>query len=121
MYQLLAGGVRMCNYSFSGKEAVIGIFNPGDCFGELGIIDGLPRLGHAIAAGPTTLRVLSKKQFFLLYDKYSEFSKQLKELKREGIIEVCYGKIYIKDMEALNQQYENLMGQEQLTAVYHKK
>lgn len=192
MYQLLKGGVRMCNYSHDGKEIDLGNFKPGDCFGEVGMIDGMPRMSHALTIGPSIVRVLSKKHFDQLYDKHPEISKQfilmlcrrvrllyslteeastlnlhqrlariihrmsyshgiqeddkplyidtsqeelgrllgasrqsiskeLKKLEQEGSIEVRYGKVYVKDLESLNREYENLIGQEQVTPVYREK
>jgi len=77
VYQILSGEVRLCNYSEDGKELVFGQFKAGDCFGEVALIDGLPRACHAIASGQTTIGILSKKNFHMLYDKYPEISKQL--------------------------------------------
>ena len=42
-------------------------------------------------------------------------------LEQEGSIKVRYGKIYVLDVESLDREYENLMGQEQLTPIYHKE
>lgn len=77
MYQLLQGSVRMCNYSYEGKEAVMGHFRPGDCFGEMGLIDGLPRMSHAVATEASQVRVLGKPQFDKLYRTYPEISRQM--------------------------------------------
>ncbi len=77
LYQLLRGSVRMCNYTHEGKEVVSTNFRPGDCFGEVGLIDGLPRLSHAIADETSTVRVLSKKHFDYFYQNYLEVSQQL--------------------------------------------
>lgn len=190
VYQLQTGGIKLCNYSHDGKEVVMSVLKPGDCFGEMGVIDKLPRLSHAIAIETSTLRVLSEKDFNRLYNAYPEISRQinlmlclrmralysltedanalnlhqrlartihrlsyshgkedgdliyidicqeelaqllctsrqsiskeLKNLKREGSVEVRYGKIYLSDIESLSRKYENLMGQEQLTPIYHK-
>ena len=45
-------------------------------------------------------------------------SKELKLLEQEGIVEICYGKIYIRDLDSLNRNYENLLGQEQISPLY---
>lgn len=190
MYQLLEGSVRLCNYTYEGKEVGLGRFRPGDCFGEMGIIDGLPRVSHVVANEKTTLQVLSKKHFDLLYRKYPQISyelnlmlcrrvrllygmaedsasltlrqrlartllrllcshgvrdpvkdalyvsmsheelgnlvgasrqsitKEVKVLQAEGGIATRYGRIYFNDIDALQKQYEGLMGAEQISPVY---
>ena len=77
MYQIFSGEVRLCNYSEDGKELVIAILKAGDCFGEVGLIDSMPRSSHAVTIGATQLSVMSKKNFYHLYDKYPEVAKQL--------------------------------------------
>lgn len=77
MYQLLKGGVKLCNYTLDGKEIVGAEFLSRDWMGEMGIIDGLPRVSHAIAVKNSTLRVLSKKHFNELIAKHPSISLQL--------------------------------------------
>ena len=52
-------------------------FRPGDCFGEMGVIDGLPRVSHAEATDDTTLNVLSKEEFDRFVMEYPVFSQQV--------------------------------------------
>lgn len=75
LYQLVEGRVRLCNYTLEGKEVVTGELQSGDCFGELGIIDGLNRMSHAIAACDSVLRVLSRPCFEELSAKYPEVDR----------------------------------------------
>lgn len=77
VFQIVSGEVKLCNYSKDGKEFVVSNLKTGDCFGELGLIDGLPRLMNTYAVGQTVLRVLSKQHFFQLYNQYPEIAKQL--------------------------------------------
>lgn len=77
VYQICSGSIRLCNYSEDGKEMIVASFKAGDCFGEMGLIDSLPRSSHAIALGDVSLRVLSKKNFQHLYDTYPEVAKQI--------------------------------------------
>ena len=189
IYQLIEGAIKLCNYKTDGKEMITGTFRPGDCFGEMSLIDGMPRVSHAIAVGPVALRVLSARHFHALYLKYPEISrelnlmlcrrvrllyalseeasslnlhqrlarvlhrlaysqgfrdqhdalyvgtsheelgrmlgasrpsisKELKSLEGEGVIELRYGKIYILDVDALDERYQELTGMEQIAAVY---
>lgn len=77
LYRLLEGAVKLCNYSLEGKEILMGEFRQGDCFGEMGLIDGLPRTSFAVAVRDSRVRVLSKPNFFMVYKKHPELSWQL--------------------------------------------
>lgn len=77
LYRLEEGGVKLCNYTADGKEFVTGAFRPGDCFGEMGLIDGMPRLSNAVATRDSRLLVLGKQHFDQLYREHPEISRQL--------------------------------------------
>jgi len=77
MYQLITGGIKLCNYSIDGREFVAAEFRPGDCVGEMGLIDGLPRVSHAIATADSLLRVLRKNDFDRLVALHTEFAQQV--------------------------------------------
>jgi len=77
LYRLLEGAIKICNYSLDGGEIITGEFRPGDCFGEMGLIDGLPRVSHAIASKDSQLRVLGKRDFTALCDRHPEINQQL--------------------------------------------
>ncbi|TDG12840.1 Crp/Fnr family transcriptional regulator [Seongchinamella unica] len=77
LYQLVEGRVRLCNYSLEGREVVSGEFQPGDCFGEMGLIDGLPRVSHAIASCDSAVRVLSRAGFDELTTRYPEVDRKI--------------------------------------------
>jgi CRP/FNR family cyclic AMP-dependent transcriptional regulator len=189
LYQLMGGTVKMCNFSLDGREVVTGEFHPGDCFGEMGLIDGLPRVSHAIASSDALLRVISKAPFEQLCERFPEvqgklalmlcrrvrylyalneeasglslhqrvartllrmaysrasgnpqrelyisisqeelgqmlgasrqsINKELKALAGEGAVELRYGRIYIRDLEQLRENYDHLLGVEQITPAY---
>ncbi len=77
LYQIVKGRVKVSNYSAQGKEQLYSILRESDCFGEMGLIDGEPRLNHTIAVGQVELRVLSLKNFKQLYDDYPEIPKKI--------------------------------------------
>ena len=77
MYQLISGGIKLCNYYIDGREFVAAEFRPGDCVGEMGLIDGLPRVSHAIATTDSLLRVLRKEDFDHLVATHTEFAQQV--------------------------------------------
>lgn len=189
LYQVVEGAVKICNFSLDGREMVTGEFQPGDCFGEIGLIDGLSRVSHAIASRDSLLRVLGKAQFdeftarfpevdrciavmlcrrvrflYALNEEASGLSlhqrvarsvhrlayswgaqdpsreryirisqeelgqmlgasrqsinKELRALAAKGAVELRYGRIYIRDLNCLADQYEYLLGTEQITPGY---
>jgi CRP-like cAMP-binding protein len=77
MYQVISGAIRLSNFSVDGKEMAMGTFFQGDCFGELGIIDGSPRLSVATATVQSSVMVISEVLFHQLYQNHPEFLREL--------------------------------------------
>lgn len=77
MAQVIDGEVKLCIYSTEGREIITASFRNGDCFGELGLIDGLPRMTSAVAVVPTKLRILRASAFEHFYQKYPELSRAI--------------------------------------------
>jgi CRP-like cAMP-binding protein len=64
LYLLATGQVRIFVNGLEGSEtSVILCGRPGDIFGELAVIDGLPRSATAIALSDTTVLILSRAAF----------------------------------------------------------
>ena len=72
-FKIHSGAVKLCTYSASGRELIALELHEGDCFGEMGVIDGLPRVSNAVAVKPCTLRVWSRTDFVELGDKFPCF------------------------------------------------
>jgi CRP/FNR family cyclic AMP-dependent transcriptional regulator len=77
IYQLVEGAVRLCNYLLDGREMVTAEFRAGDCFGEMGMIDQLPRVSHAITTQDSVLRILERRGFEQLLRKFPELNQLL--------------------------------------------
>jgi len=77
LYRVLEGQIIISNISAEGKEYVPYVVDEGNCFGELGLIDGLPRANNACAHGDAVLQVLSKSEFWRLREKHPEIADQL--------------------------------------------
>ena len=45
-------------------------------------------------------------------------NKELRVLMAEGCVELRYGKIHLKNLQALCEQYERMLGAEQIAAAY---
>ncbi len=80
LWQVVSGTVRVTNQTEEGKEVVFAIFGPGDCFGEISLVDGLPAANTATAMEQLKLAQLSKADFDDLFLEYSEFARQLAQL-----------------------------------------
>lgn len=50
---------------------------PGDCFGEMSLIDGKPRIASVIAETPVTLLVISSRSFSLVLDTVPALRKKI--------------------------------------------
>ena len=76
-YLIRSGRIRICNFTESGREVAMGELLAGDCLGEIGLIDGLPRFNSAIAAQDSELLVLARADFDRLYGEYPEIAQRL--------------------------------------------
>src|SRR5262245_8842206 len=58
LYVVLRGRIAVANRSADGRESVLALMEPGDLFGEMGMLDDLPRSAAARALeSSTVLRV----------------------------------------------------------------
>ncbi len=62
LYLIEAGRVRIYVQDDGGQETSVIFYSAGDIFGELAVIDGLPRSASAIAADETIVHVLSRER-----------------------------------------------------------
>lgn len=72
LYLILSGRVKLSKKTKYGEETVLRILHERDFFGELEIIDGLPRSASATALDETTLAVLPKADFDALRKRHPE-------------------------------------------------
>ena len=102
LFQVVKGRVRIRNYSASGKELLYTYMEPGDCFGELGLIDGESRHHDVDADGEAELAVLSSTDF-----SRQSVTSILKNWERQGLLRQEYGKIVLLDLDAFRQFAES--------------
>ena len=75
VFYIQKGAVRLTVVSTDGKEATLGILNPGDFFGE-GCLTGQPfRLGSAVAAADCELMRINKKAMMLALHRESSLAE----------------------------------------------
>ncbi|HZT08457.1 MAG TPA: Crp/Fnr family transcriptional regulator [Chloroflexota bacterium] len=63
MYLIVEGQVKIVLPSDTGDEALLGVLDVGDFFGELSLIDGQPRSATIVATEPTDTIVLHRDEF----------------------------------------------------------
>jgi CRP/FNR family cyclic AMP-dependent transcriptional regulator len=64
LYLVSAGSVRIYLPSTEGEEALLAVLHPGDYFGEVALLDGLPRSASAVVIENTELLLLYRDDFW---------------------------------------------------------
>jgi signal transduction histidine kinase/CRP-like cAMP-binding protein len=77
LYLILQGRVRIKKYTKYGIESLLAVLHPGDFFGELSIIDGLPRSARAEALDDCTIVEFSSTDFRSLIKESDAFTFNL--------------------------------------------
>lgn len=77
VYRLLKGSIQMVSYGIDGKEFVAVEFRDGDCFGEMGVLDGMQRVSNTLAMSDVSLQMISANDFHDMLEKHPEFSKSV--------------------------------------------
>jgi len=81
MFIIQSGRVKISGISNEGGEAIFSILGPGEFFGELSIIDGLPRSATVTSIDDVELWVLNRGDFLEMLQKYPQIAiTLLKEL-----------------------------------------
>ncbi len=60
---VLRGRVRISFFSGDGKEVTLNVIEPGEIFGEMALLDGLPRSADATAVAETLLLIVERRHF----------------------------------------------------------
>ncbi|HEB84421.1 MAG TPA: Crp/Fnr family transcriptional regulator [Bacteroidetes bacterium] len=81
LFFIKSGRVKISGISHEGGEAIFSILGEGEFFGELSLIDGLPRSATVTSIDDVELWVLHRGDFLELLEKYPQISiTLLKEL-----------------------------------------
>ena len=71
------GMVKISIVSQDGREADIALLSPGDCFGEMSVLNGGFRSASAVAAEPTETMTLAGEDFVAFLYQHSEVAIQI--------------------------------------------
>jgi CRP/FNR family cyclic AMP-dependent transcriptional regulator len=85
VFQLASGNVALCNYSVDGQEITLNKYQPGDWFGDTGIMDGRPRINTAIALGEAELLALSRADFNNLCERHPQIQRAFSVMQANHI------------------------------------
>ena len=80
LYGVASGRVRISASGPDGREVFLNIMEPGDTFGEIAVVDGLPRTASAVALDPATLVIISRDHFLNILRTEPELSMHLMTL-----------------------------------------
>jgi len=77
VYFIVAGKVRVVNYSMSGREVTFDDLAAGNHFGELAALDSQPRSANVVAIEPTTVASLTHETFRELLHEHPEVASRI--------------------------------------------
>jgi len=69
LYIILEGAVKIVLSSPQGDDRIVTIFSEGDFFGEMALLDGMPRSAAAVAIKPSKLLFLKRRDFMRFIKK----------------------------------------------------
>jgi CRP-like cAMP-binding protein len=80
LYGVVSGRVRISTMSPEGREVFLNIMEPGDTFGEIAVIDGLPRTAGAVALDASTLIFIKRIEFLAVVEREPRLAMHLLRL-----------------------------------------
>ncbi len=84
-YGVISGQVRISAATEDGQEVHLKMFESGDSFGEIAILDGQPRTAGATAVSPTNVIVIERKAFLNLLETEPKLAISLLKLLCEKL------------------------------------
>lgn len=85
LYGIFDGSIRISLTSPDGKEFTINLMENGDVFGEIALLDGLPRTADARAGRDTQLLRIPRKAFLDLMEKETRLMRHVVDMLCERI------------------------------------
>jgi CRP/FNR family cyclic AMP-dependent transcriptional regulator len=115
LFVIREGRVRIRLTSAEGQEVALAVFGPGDSFGEMAILDGMPRSADAIAIDKVDVSTLSREDFIAVIKAHPEIAvevmktlsrriRQANQMVEDLIFLDVYGRVAKKLLE-LSEEY----------------
>ena len=80
LFAICSGTVKISAPSAHGRGAVFNVISEGAIFGEIAVLDGLPRTADAVALTDCELMVIERRDFVALLRERSDFALKLIEV-----------------------------------------
>jgi CRP-like cAMP-binding protein len=80
LFGVASGRVRISTMGPDGREVFLNIMEPGDAFGEIAVIDGLPRTAGAVALDAAVLVTIARQDFLAILRSEPDVAMHLLEL-----------------------------------------
>jgi CRP-like cAMP-binding protein len=77
LYIIESGRVRIFLLSKSGQEISVNVYGPGDLFGEMALLDGLPRSAGAMVMEKTVVYTLYRDDFLRCIETYPRMARSI--------------------------------------------
>lgn len=85
LYGVLSGKICISTSAPNGREVILNVMEPGDVFGEIALLDGLPRTADARAMEPCELLLIRRRDFLPFLEREPRLSIHLLELLCERL------------------------------------
>lgn len=83
LFIIISGKVKVVRTDDQGREVILSILGPGDFFGEMAILDGMPRSATVISIDRSELFMVHRREFLQLIEKSPQVAiSLLRELTR---------------------------------------
>lgn len=76
-FQIIKGIVKVIHYDDKGNEMLLGLFHPGETFGEPPLLANKPYPSHAVAFTKAVICKIPRDNFFRILDDYPDIMKIL--------------------------------------------
>jgi CRP/FNR family transcriptional regulator, cyclic AMP receptor protein len=88
LYGVITGAVRIYVASSDGRELTLALMEPGDVFGEIALLDGLPRTADAAAVTAATLLAIPRAPFIAWVEHEPRMMRHVIEMLCERLRQV---------------------------------
>ena len=65
LFVIVSGSAKVLNRDVEGNEVILTLLSAGECFGEMGLIDGSPRSADVVASESCELLAITKPDFMM--------------------------------------------------------
>ncbi|SDH36737.1 Crp/Fnr family transcriptional regulator [Propionivibrio dicarboxylicus] len=74
LYVIVSGSAKVLSRDSEGREVILAFLSQGECFGEMGLIDGEPRSADVVVVDPSELLEISRDDLVKAFKQSSDLS-----------------------------------------------